>query len=239
MKVPPLAPSALAFVFGALSASAQNLITDTVLNASDYFGTHVTPADPLNYSYVDYFSSAGNDSMFVDHIHEVERDEFTNEPVAGAPSMPELQTLFLYQPLSYNPSVSGAIGTLDFSIDYRTNDPFSEIAFFIQNGGGFGSTAGFTTPIVDGEWHTLEVLGLNSTDFLSADFEGNTTLRFGFGFYSSAEIDPFGIDGVDYQIEVDNFIVTMNPVPEPSSLFLVAGGALTLLSRRSRRSLRS
>lgn len=224
-------------IAGALGSGARAgmvIINDSFDNGSgDYFGTNVSSPDPFNFSYMDYYSESPDVTMLVDHVHDVERDD-DGFPVASSPEMPEIQSLIRYQPTSYIPASSGAIGTLDFRIDYRTNDPFSDLSFVVQSSGGFGAIAGFTTPIADGNWHTLEVLGLNSEDYLNMDFEGSNALTFGFSFYSFATMDPGGIDPVIYQVEVDNFVVTVNPVPEPASMPLLLSGALPLAFRRRR-----
>ena len=225
-----------AFLLTTLESDAQAsiVVDDSFDNGSaDYSGFIISTLDPLNYSNYDFYDSPGGDSLIAEHIHDVERDEFTNEPVPFAPETPDIQTLFLFNSTSYTPSISGVIDTVDFKIDYRTFDPFSDLSFFIQNGSGSGAISGFTTPNNDGDWHTLEVVGLTTADFPGIDFSGASPLKFGFSFYSSAYVDPFGTDPVTYQVEVDNLLVTVNAVPEPStSLILIAGVAPLLLKRR-------
>jgi hypothetical protein len=209
------------------------------IGSANYSGGIVVPSDSLNYSSVDYYSGPSNDTMIIDHIHDVEREEeTTNKPVSGAPEMPDLQSLFLYTSTNYSPSSSGAIGTIDFKLDYRTSDPFSDFAFHVRNGFGNGATDNRGSVFNnDGQWHTLELLGLNAADFNNLiDFENSASLQFGFSLLSSAFVDPDGTDPVTYQVEVDNFEVTVNPVPEPSSMLLLGSGLTALAFRRWRSS---
>jgi hypothetical protein len=76
---------------------------------------------------VDYFDGPTDDTMLIDHIHDVERDENEEFPVPGAPDMPDILSLFRYNSVNYSPSSDGAIDTLDFKLNYRTTAPLSSL----------------------------------------------------------------------------------------------------------------
>jgi hypothetical protein len=220
-----------AFVTTNLGAAV--IINDGTTSASNYFGTIIQSVDPTNFSYLDY-SSSGAGTMLIDHVHDAERDDENGFPLNLNPL--EVQSIFRYTPVGYTPAASGVIDTLSFRIDYRTTDPFSDVFFFVERQGS-GALAGFTAINPgnrNGQWQTLEVLGLTDADFLGQGyFSSATPIRFGFGFVSSETLDPFSTEPTTYQMEVDNFQVTVNPVPEPSAALLLLGAG-TLLLRRTR-----
>ena len=69
---------------------------------------------------------------------------------------------------------------------------------------------------------------------MGRDFAGVEDLNFGFGFTSFGNA---GFDVEELEIGVDNFQVTINSVPEPSSLLMLGGVGMATLARRRRKSI--
>ena len=69
---------------------------------------------------------------------------------------------------------------------------------------------------------------------MGRDFAGAEDLNFGFGFTSFGNA---GFDVEELEISVDNFQVTINSVPEPSSLLMLGGVGIATLARRRRKSI--
>lgn len=206
-------------------------IIDEKFNTSSTFSvTYIQPSG-TNFSYADGERSFGDNTLQVMHVHDSERDD-DNFPIETG--MLDLQSLVRITNVTYTPTVSGIIQTLAFKIDFKTNDPFAEVFFFIERL-GFGVLGGLT-PIHgdnDGTWKTLELVGLTDADFLGEGFfSSSAPLGFGFGFVSSASLDPFSEDPVTYEIEADNFQVTVTPIPEPGPAVLMLGAGALLLRRK-------
>lgn len=229
--VQPLGLTWVVAAFFSTDLGAAVIINDGFTSASNYFGTIIQAVDPTNTSYLDFNDSGGN-TLLIDHVHDSQRDDNTGFPVNLNPL--EAQSIFRYNPVTYTPGVAGVIDTLSFKIDYRTDDPFSEVFFFLdkQGSGVLGGLTAINSGNRNGQWQTLEVLGLTDEDFLGFDFFSSPDpIRFGFGFISSATLDPFGTDPITYQLEVDNFQVTVNPIPEPASALMLLGAGALLLRR--------
>lgn len=216
----------------ASTAAAQNLVLDDDMSSPSYASSSFASfSNPDDLSFGDYLvsGSGGNPGahLIIEHFHDVDRDEF-GEPINGDGDT-FVQSYFINQSTTYTPSVSGGIASLSFSLDYRTTDPFSGIFFDVSDLSG-GSSAGFTYGLEpDGQWRTLTVTGLTQADFGGRDLSGSNPLSFGFGALSSfdATFDPTG-----FAMDVDNFTVTVNPIPEPGPALLVGLGAWVFLLRR-------
>lgn len=166
------------------------------------------------------------------HDHDVNRDEFGDPlsfPVA------EIQSFFDNNSnITYNPGTQGAISTLSFSLDIKTSDPFGSIFFVVSDSMG-GSVArgaggaGFLSIIPNGEWQTVTLSGVTQAEVGGRDLSGALPLDFGFGFTSLAEVSG---GPETYFLQADNFSVTINPVPEPSSALLLAVGLIGFVRRR-------
>lgn len=213
-------------------STAAILIDEMFTPFSTTTTSFIQPIEDTNFSYAEGDLS-GDDTLLLQHVHDSERDE-DDFPINT--DMLELASLVRVTNVSYTPSVSGVIDTLSFRIDLRTTDPFDEVFFFIERGpsGRLGGWIELNAGDLDGEWKTLEVLGLTDADFGGLGlFSSSEPLRFGFGFVSSAMVDEFGFDPVTYQVELDRFQVSVIPIPEPNSALLLIGAGL-LAARRNR-----
>ena len=133
---------------------------------------------------------------------------------------------------SYNPSVDGTIVNILFQIDLQTADDMDQVFFFLKDSSGGGSARGFTDIATDGSWQTITSPIFTQSDFALRDFSGSLDLTFGFGYTSTADVN---LSDVFYSINADNFSVTINTIPEPSSTIgLMFLGFMGLRRRRLR-----
>jgi hypothetical protein len=229
--------AAFFFACGPQRLEADILVNDGMSNQANYsFGFfNSNPGNPDDISNASFFSLSpgGNPDAFftVVHDHDVTRDG-NGEPPSGN-GVVELLSLFEYLPTTYNPSLSGALQSVSFSLDirYETNQAdFSRIFFIVadQNGAHLG---GFTDIATDSGWQTITASGLTASDFPTIDFNGSLPLSFGFGFYSNVNV--FG-GPTSSSIDADNFVVSVNTVPEPSTCLLALPMLLFAALRRYR-----
>jgi hypothetical protein len=181
-------------------------------------------------------ASGGNPGPWLQltHNHNVERN------LGGAPlngnGNTSIQSIVDQQVFTFNPAISGTIQDISFSLDIDL--PISlgtvgfEQLFFTVRSLSTGNAAGFTNITAQPGWQTVTVSGLTNADFSAQDFSGANALSFGFGFTSSGDVTS-GAQAIS--IGVDNFVVTINSIPEPSSTLLVGSMLLLLVARRSRR----
>jgi len=146
---------------------------------------------------------------------------------------------------TYDPSSQGAIGSLDFSIDFLNINVFGngqgfELALS-QNGSLFGLLPHNTLTV--GGWQHFSLTGVTANDFYQITsappiymFDGTHHPDFSssgapisVGFYTAtATTDvPFTLTA-----GYDNWSVTAHTVPEPSTFLLLALGALASLATR-------
>lgn len=218
------------------AARAATIVDETFNIASNSSVSYIQPWDPGNYSYAEGEHDTVANSLIVRHVHDAERDVDDNFPVNT--NMLELISLVRISNVTYTPTVSGVIETLSMSLDFRTTHPFSQAFVFIEDLSG--GVLGGLTPINNpgdqtGEWVTLQVLGLTDADFLGEGrFSSSNPLKFGFGFVSSATLDPFGTDPEIFEIEVDNFQVSIQAIPEPGSALMLLAAAVLAFCRGRR-----
>lgn len=137
---------------------------------------------------------------------------------------------------TYNPSVSGAISTIDWSIEYKNFLTFGQGQGFylvIEQGGNLYRNGFFATGLGSG-WLGAGQGSLTEgtfTEGISGSAHPNfsasgSTITFGFGTSNgnAATID----------IGYDNYSVTITPVPEPGTLVFLGVGAVAVLRRRKR-----
>lgn len=229
-----------AFILGSSCMAQILILSDNMENLDfNYDISSLNAADsgvnPDDLSDVNYTSSAtgGNSdgSLTVNHEHIVDP---TVDPYDGFST---LQSTLIENTFTYNPSVDGTILDISFSIDIATSDPFEDVFFLIEDsntGGGFVVDSAFIMITTDGTFNNYSITGVTQSDIPTGfDFSGSNPLSFGFGFTSSTFVPQFVED--EFAVSADNFEVTINNVPEPSTgvlVILVAGFAI--LRRRNR-----
>ncbi len=151
----------------------------------------------------------------------------------------------------YNPSVSGAIGSLSFSLDgvinnRATHSAVGERLVIYQSGTYYYSTESLLTGGF-GIWTTDSSSGLGGSDFTTLPGTGHpdfsatgAPIEFGYSLetFSTPADASAAEDGFFYGLGTDNFSVTVNsaPAPEPAtlSLFCLAGFTLLFTQNRGR-----
>ncbi len=237
LHAPLLALGAL--LLAAAPASATTVLNDTFDGGTLYNVFNFNGAD--SGSNPDDLSSAGGfvsptggntgASYTASNTFEVDPFGSTGDTAAS------IQSFYEEQLVSYNPSVSGAFDSITFSIDIRNPDVGNQgsvmgsVFFIVHEIGVGGSAGGFTNIPVDPGYLTISVT-LNQSDFSARDFAGTGDLNFGFGFSGFGDLfdDPFTTDTVN--LSVDNFVVSVTPVPEPTLAILLGSVALITLRRR-------
>ena len=179
--------------------------------------------DDISFEFFAGVMGGGNpgDYLQVFHTHDIERIS----PM-GTMTNTSVQSVLLEKTFTYDTNGAGSLGSLSFSLDVRTTDPVNFLSFAIGDSvNNSGSFTGFIGVPNDGEWHTLT---FDETD--GAQFNGQI-LQFGFGFGTSVDVGP---DPIDYVIEVDNFVVIANAIPEPSSVAVLGLFLAGFVSRHRR-----
>lgn len=137
----------------------------------------------------------------------------------------------------YEPATSGAIASIDFSIQHRFSAGLGQTGHALYVGAKQGQTvfvAGLINTGSSTSWTTRQLVGLTASDFASLtggqtiDFSaGGAPLRFGFVVGSTSAGVGF-FDEVDY----DNFMVRVVQVPAPSAGCVLAAWAVLATRRR-------
>jgi len=119
----------------------------------------------------------------------------------------------------WDPSVSGAIDQVDWSIDFLNvaSGQFSALA--MQQAGANRAAGGFVTTNFRGSWFTMGDVGLTEADFTGADFSAAGS-PITFGFLTANTWDP-AAGSIDNIVAYDNLSITVHPVPEPVVLVLL------------------
>ena len=163
------------------------------------------------------------------------------EAVNGAPSGSTSSSVVgvdIYTAASYDPSISGPLTSLDFSIDAECpangGSCFGQgqgvFAALVQGGNTYVDFLGVTN--ANSSWNTLTADGLTAASFGLLDFSsggysnpsvnpdftaGGAPIAFGFATYNSTGT---GDSGYEIDAGYDNFRI--DAVPEPVSLVLLA-----------------
>ncbi len=173
--------------------------------------------------------------------------------VSAAPSggTQSITNIFMMQNgASYTPSASGEITSIDFSISLIKLAGSSGLIVnaspgIVQNGIFYFWAAGLQTG--SAAWTSLSVTGLHASDFVQAldnpggtsyfngsshpNFVNGSAIQFGLSYPTGGA--P-GAAGFTTQAGFDNWVTTVNTVPEPSSALLGALGVCGLLTSRRR-----
>jgi len=187
-------------------------------------------------------SSGGNPGVYLRVDHLVNR-------APGGSNSSIVYGLHTLAGATYNPITDGAIDTIDFSILYNNIDTAaSGMAFGMalrQNGNIYG-----IDPIISGTasgWQSVNKTSLQESDFglkvkqtdtfitdfnQNPDFSGSGSLiELGlFTWNSNTSTDVPAIEKVGF----DNWAVTVNNVPEPMTLSLLALGSLFMRSLKKK-----
>lgn len=140
----------------------------------------------------------------------------------------------------YEPLVSGAIASVDFSIDAKWLSGIGGLGHGITIGAKQGTVvyrAGFDTTGSDGLWHTHAATGFTAASFVAVGGSGaidfsatGAPIRFGF-LVSNGAVNESYTNVVLY----DNFQVVVHNVPAPASAAVLCLGGLTAIRRRRTR----
>ncbi len=167
-----------------------------------------------------------------------------NEVNEAGPSTITLLGAHVYQGDSYDPSVSGAVDTVQFMLDgIGVSGPAGAMGFraLIEQGGMF-YVAGLPQVLNGAGWQPLDsgplfasafalVVGGGSDPGQNPDFSASGgVLRFGVGTSNGTFGTPSTNEG-----GIDNWVVTIEPVPEPQAALLLGLGALAIAAHRPRR----
>jgi hypothetical protein len=200
-------------------------------NSNTLGGSNPNP-DDISSESSNAIGSGGNSGGYLEVTHhlDVARDGF-GAPLNGDGSA-FVQSFFKQQAASYTPSIDGGIATIQFSIDLLITEPFGSVFFTIDDSLG-GNAAGFMNlpPSTTG-WQTFTSPLLSQANFSSRDFDGSAPFRFGFGFTSNTDVTAAPVERV---IAADNFVITINQVPEPSTGALAGAGLAVAAFLRRRR----
>ncbi len=208
-----------------------------VSNYDSFFFAPPNPDDTSALQSLSPITNQGNPGhwLVMGHIYDVNRD-VGGAPLNGNGSV-ELIAGLTNNVVSYNPTTSGTILDISFSLDINFLDngepvQFNEFIFLVDDGNsGFLISGPSQTISPTIGWQTIAVTGLTNVDLSGIDLTGGDgPLSFGFGFRSSGDVTG---GPVFLQMGVDNFSVTVNAVPEPSAGMLV--GAMLLLAAHHRR----
>ena len=148
---------------------------------------------------------------------------------------------------SYNPSTSGAISGINFSLDrYTTYSPSGIVVLanatagaLLQQGGNFYLDSITGPAFSAATWQTVSTTGLTASAFCLYSFTTNTqdcgqnpdfssaggAIDFGFRL-GLGHTNALGTGTFDAY--ADNLSITVNTVPEPSSIWLVVPGLAAL-----------
>lgn len=169
-----------------------------------------------------------------------------NTTVNGIGSHPYANVLGFQQRLgaTYDPTVQGAISTVDFSIDFLNINTFGngqqyEIAL-LQNGLLYGLLPHITQTVTG--WQHDSSNGLTANDFYQIvnapplfyfdgahhpDFSATgSPISLGFQTWTATTDVPFTLT-----VGYDNWGVTVHSIPEPGMFLLAALGGLALLAK--------
>lgn len=146
----------------------------------------------------------------------------TNSVNAGPSSISAMHRFGTTSATIYSPTTSGAVASLDFSVDYRLVSGFGDgqgLGFALKQG-TVVYFAAYAVTGSDGAWHARSATGLLASDFVRMDGLAGTpnfsaagaNIRFGLAVSNSSTGAGYAIV-VDY----DNFAVTVRQVPGPAS----------------------
>ncbi len=196
----------------------------------------VVAATPNGSGTVTNFVSGGNPDKFVRLTDSFGTTGLTQVQVA----LVQLNSAWVY-----DPSVTGAVSSIDIGGDIRNDSILqSNLQVYLQQGSKlyFGFTD-FVNLTVGGPWTPVAKSGLIDISFFEMNSDGSfnflsnpdfsssgSSMEFGFG-YATNTLGPITTP-IETSQEFDNVSITVNPVPEPSTMFLAAVGIGAWIKRR-------
>jgi hypothetical protein len=218
-------------VFVSPARSGTITFSDATFNNADWSASAIyddTVSGPATFS-VSQVATGGNPGSYRRETHRLDQ---------GTLHVGNLANAFVY-----DPSVDGAISSIAYSYDLLK--PLTQTytgvywVLLFQNGSYYTSLVPADVPPPGGAWTHSEHAGLEPSDFTGftvgiPDFSSTgAPIQFGYNFANTS------VSGVGnfftYGSGIDNFAVTVTPVPEPTALALLGIGGLALLRRRSSR----
>ncbi len=164
----------------------------------------------------------------------------TSSVNAGPSSISAMHRFGTTSATIYSPTTSGAVASLNFSVDYRLAGGFGDgqgLGFALKQG-TVVYFAAYAVTGSDGAWHTRSASGLLASDFVRMDglagvpnfSASGANIRFGLAISNSSTGSGYSIV-VDY----DNFAVTVRQVPGPGAAGAGLAAAGMAAARRRRR----
>lgn len=138
---------------------------------------------------------------------------------------------FIWGDAMYDPQTQGAIASVDYSefskeiydqvsgVNQATGAALFQGGIFYQGGGAHTENT---------NWDQISLTGLTALNFIDNDYSGlhpdfsSSGDPINFGFYRANHISLMQIAGID------NWSVTVNPVPLPAAVWLLGSGLLAL-----------
>lgn len=167
---------------------------------------------------------------------------FTHDTDVGPIAGPiDVLAAHVYRFAQYDPTIQGPLGSVCMSIDAICFDggPSGAIgigALLFQNGEAFIASPAYFAVAVGAGWQHLSAINIPIGAFFPADGSAGTInaidpVKFGFvsgnGTASPPNVPIHSDNGVD------NWEMTLKPVPAPSTLIVAAGGMMLRRRRRS------
>lgn len=229
--------TAVVLALGASSASATTVISDSIFLNSDWTHSILWSNGAVSLGPVGQVLVGGNPNEYQQGRHT------SQGPFAGLYD----GHLFVGGG-SYDPSTQGAIAGIDVSYDYKDLVGFGTqngllieqgpktFIYFVDSNGPHPQWTNLSASGIVDTWNPawVELTGGVITDFTTPDFSAGG-LPLTFGYYTFNWSLPQGFL-IDHTWGVDNFGVTITPVPEPAALsFFALSGVTMLLRGRNRR----
>jgi hypothetical protein len=228
--------SAAVFFLASATSSQATSFSDTAFNLADYSSTFYSGTTTPSSNVVQ--TSNGNPGT----AYEA---NFQYGPAANGI---DVLATALNNTFVYDPTVSGAISTLDVSLDryaFPTRDgvntgvgSYTLRVLILQGGNLYESSQALFGADAGGIWHTLSTTGLTASSFglfdasnlNSIDFTTNPNfssgpITFGFAMRNGGDGTPI-LQSATGILRGDNFSININSaaVPEPATWAMMIGG---------------